>query len=78
MLITMAVIRTITILHESSGGAVISSYKYTYDRVDNKLTAADETGDITTWTYDAAGNLVIGRVPERDTGVSPRILGDEH
>jgi len=50
--------RKTNVINGGAGGTIINSFTYTYDNADNKLTASEANGDITTWQYDVSNQLI--------------------
>jgi RHS repeat-associated protein len=43
--------------NETTGGTIISRYTYTYDKVANRLSQDEGSGNVVTWTYDKTYRL---------------------
>ena len=44
---------TTTLTHRNSSGTTLLEFKYTYDAIGNPTKLVEDSGDVTTWTYDA-------------------------
>jgi YD repeat-containing protein len=44
--------------NHKSDGTPVNIFTYTYDRAGNRISALELSGDLTTWTYDPAYQLV--------------------
>jgi len=53
--------RVTGISHKKASAAIIEQFAYTYDNAGNRRTGTENSGDVTTWTYDNANQLTIER-----------------